>query len=70
MALRSALGERRAGATTEVRNSRSGGGVVIIEQHWSERLAHVPLDIVGEHAQQDVRPYPLFKAMVNGPRPT
>jgi hypothetical protein len=28
-------------------------------------LAHMPLDLVGDHAQQDVRTHPVFEAMVN-----
>ena len=42
-----------------------GGGlrVVIIEEHQGERAAHVPLDVVGEHAQEDMGAH----AAVDGP---
>ena len=41
------------------------GGILVIEQERLERLAHVPLDIVGKHAQRDVGAHALFEAMVN-----
>lgn len=43
----------------------SRGGIVVIEQDGRERLAHVPLDIVGEHAYQDMGAHALFEPMVN-----
>ena len=50
-ALRCALGEGVAGATGEglwVRRT------FIIEEEWGELLSHVELDVVGEHAEEDV----------------
>jgi hypothetical protein len=41
------------------------GRVIIIEQERDERLAHVLLDVVGEHAQK-VSAHTLFEAVVNG----
>ena len=41
------------------------GRVVVVEQERLEGLAHVPLDVVGEHAQQDVRPHPVGAAVVD-----
>jgi hypothetical protein len=54
-----------AGAPTESQAALSRGGIVVIEQCRRERLAHLPLDIVGEHAQQDVGAHLLFEAMVS-----
>ena len=53
-ALRLAALERVALATTEAAGRLGGGLVVIVEQDGLERLAHVPFEIVGEHAQQHV----------------
>jgi len=44
-----------------------GGLVVIVEQDGREHLAHVPLDIVGEHAQKHVGAHAIGTAMMNGP---
>ena len=41
------------------------GRVVVVEQERLEGLAHVPLDVVGEHAQEDVRPHPVGAAVVD-----
>jgi hypothetical protein len=40
---------------------------VIVEQDRFERLAHVPFEIVGEHAQKDVGAHAVVAAMVDGP---
>jgi hypothetical protein len=37
-------------ATGEVRCAWIG----LVKQHWGEALAHVPLQIIGQHAEQDV----------------
>ena len=34
------------------------GGIVVVEEERGERPAHVPLDVVGEHAEEDVRAHP------------
>ncbi len=39
----------------------------VVEEQRSERLAHVPLDVVGEHAQEDVSSDVVLGAVVNGP---
>ena len=44
---------KRSALATEVRALRRRP-VVVIVQHRRERLAHVPFDMIGEHAQQDV----------------
>ena len=44
---------------------RSLGALVIIEQDRSQRLAHVPFEIVGEHAQQHVGADPIGQAVVD-----
>ena len=40
--------------------------VLVGKHQLAPRLAHVPLDIVGEHAQEDVRPHAVFQMMVDG----
>lgn len=30
-------------------------GIFVIEQHWLEELAHMPLDVIRQHAQQYAR---------------
>ena len=47
--------------------SFGSGRVVVVEQERLEGLAHVPLDVVGEHAQEDVRPHPVGAAVVDRP---
>ena len=41
------------------------GGIVVVEEQRRERAAHVPLDVVGEHAEEDVGPDPAFEAVVD-----
>ena len=31
---------------------------MIVEQQWRQGLAHVPFEIIRQHAQQDMRPHP------------
>ena len=57
-ALRCAAGEGSALATGEVRCALARGRIGLVEQHWGEALAHVPLQIIGQHAEQDVRAHP------------
>ena len=47
--------------------SRGGslGALMIVEQDRSQRLAHVPLEIIGEHAQQHVGTDPIGQAVVD-----
>ena len=42
-------------------------GTLVVEQHRLEFLAHVPFDVVGQHAKEDVGPNPGFAAVVDGP---
>jgi len=42
-------------------------GIVIIEQNRRQQAAHMPLDVVSEHAEQDVSADAIRQAMVNGP---
>ena len=44
-----------------------GGLVVIVEQDGLERLAHVPFEIVGEHAQEHVGAHAVGTAMMDRP---
>jgi hypothetical protein len=37
--------------------------MVVVEQDWRERLAHVPFEIMGDHAQQHVRTDPIGQAV-------
>lgn len=43
-----------------------GRPVVILEQQRRQRPAHVPGDVIGEHAEKDMRPHPAGEAMVHG----
>src|SRR5215831_7750669 len=61
---RSAAGEGSAGATIEARAS-GGDGILVIEQHGFEALAHVPFDVAGEHAQKDVGAHPRRQPVVD-----
>ena len=65
MALRRAAGETLALATGE--GALSGGGfeIVVLEQHRGEVALHVPDDVVGEHAQEDVGADAVGPAMVD-----
>ena len=62
-AFASAGTERWAGATT----GTAGFGVLVVEQQRRQRLAQVPLDVVGEHAEEDMRSDPLLEAVVDRP---
>ncbi len=44
----------------------AGVPVMVVEQHWSQRLAHVPFEIVGEHAEQDMGAHPRCGPMEHG----
>lgn len=43
------------------------GRVMVVEQQGGEALTHVPFDVVGEHAQQDVGTHALGGTVMNGP---
>ena len=53
---------RRDGVTR-----RLGVLVFVTEQQGPPRLEHVPQDVVGEHAHEDVGPDPMLKPVVDGP---
>src|ERR1017187_7909156 len=40
--------------------------ILVGKHQLAPRLAHVPLDIVGEHAQEDVCSHPALQMMVDG----
>jgi hypothetical protein len=42
------------------------GAVVILEEDGGEGLAHVPLEVIGEHAEEDVGAHAVGEAMVDG----
>ncbi len=46
----------------------AGGGLGIVEQHRRQGAAHVPLDVIGEHAQEYTRPHPILEAVMNRAR--
>ena len=46
---------------------RFGVLVFIGEEHGPPRFAHVPLHMVGEHAEEDVAADAIFEAVVDGP---
>jgi transposase len=68
-ALGGGLATRSLGALSGSDDGGSCGGslgaLMIVEQVRSERLAHVPLEIVGEHAQQHMGADPIGQAMVD-----
>ena len=39
--------------------------VLVAEEQWTPCFTHVPLDVVGEHAQEDVGAYPCLEAVAN-----
>src|SRR5690242_10822123 len=41
-------------------------GIVIVEEDGGEAMAHVPFDIVGEHAEEDVGTDAVAEAVVDG----
>ena len=42
------------------------GGVMVVEEQGSEASTHVPLDMVAEHAQQDVGAHPVRSMVMDG----
>ncbi len=44
-----------------------GGGIVVVEEQGFEPLAHVPFDVVGEHAQEDMSADAVGGIVVDGP---
>ena len=46
----------------------SGGRVVVVKQDGFEALAHVPFDMAGEHAQEDVGAHPRREPVVDRPQ--
>ena len=64
-ALAWAEGEGRAGATGEDLAASAAAGSSSSKEQRRERAAHVPLDVVGEHAEEDVGPDPAFEAVVD-----
>ena len=46
---------------------RFGGfAIVVIEQDRRQICTHVPLDVVGEHADEDVAAYAILETVMNG----
>ena len=43
-----------------------GVGVVVVEEQRGEGASHVPLDVIGEHAEEDVGPHAPLEAVVDG----
>ena len=39
---------------------------MILEQQGRQLLAHVPVDVIGEHAEEDVRPHAAGEPVVDG----
>ncbi len=46
---------------------RRGGAFVVVEQQRCQRPTQVPLNVVDEYAQEDVRPHPAGQAVVERP---
>jgi hypothetical protein len=40
---------------------------VILKEHWHQGLVHVPGNVIGQHAQEDMGAHALRQAMVDGP---
>ncbi len=40
-------------------------GIFIDEEQGCERTPHVPLDVVSQHAEEDMRPYAVFQPMID-----
>ena len=53
-----AAGEGWAGATIRGALARRQLGIVVVEQHGFEALAHVPFDMAGKHAEEDMGAHP------------
>lgn len=43
--------------------------VLVIEEQRYEGLSHVPFDVAGEHAQEQVHPHPLLQSVLDGLHP-
>ena len=41
--------------------------IVVVEEKRSQQLSHVPFDVVGQHAKQDVSADAIRQPVVNGP---
>ena len=61
-------GGRALGLGDDALPLRLGGlSVGLVVEHGRQLLAHVPLDVIGEHAQEDMRPNPRCEAVVERP---
>ena len=60
-----AAGERCALATGLSRSGFGGGLVVVVVEHRGEARAHVPFDVVGEHAQEHVGADAILQPMMD-----
>ena len=40
---------------------------MIVEKNGSQQLAHVPFDVIGEHAEQDMSADTIRQAVMDGP---
>ena len=49
------------------RRALGAGGIMVVEEQGSETLTHLPFNVVGEHAQQDMGAHPFGGAVVNRP---
>src|SRR5271169_4482386 len=58
---------RRGPRGGDDRGAFAGGAsrIVVVEQHGFEALAHVPFDMAGEHAQEDMGAHPRRQPMVD-----
>ena len=64
--LRNAPGEGWAGATIEAAPASRGSEIVVVEQHWCQRLTHVPFEMIGEHAKEHVSAHARAEPMEDG----
>ena len=62
-ALSCALAEGLAGTTGE---SRCASAVALSSSSKSKGLAHMPLDVIGEHAEKDMGTDPIDQVMIDG----
>ena len=62
-----AAGDRSAFATRALAERLGGLLVGVVVEHGGQALAHVPFEIIGEHAEEDVGAHAVFEPVVDRP---
>ena len=60
------FGRTHRGSNDGIALRLAGGGIVIVKENRRQSTAHVPFDIVGQHAEQDVSANPVGQIVVDG----